>query len=88
MITKKINSEFQFKRIRLSSFVLFGALLIQSFLCYAHFDSHEKTGDVTYGSDPSEIISRFEFRNEYVTLPEDGYLNSSIFRADYAPNEF
>jgi len=87
-MTKKINSECQFKKNRLLSFVFFGVLLIKPLFCDAQVDNHEKTDDVTYGSDPSEIISRLEFRNEYVALPEDGYLNSSIFRVDYAPNEF
>ena len=75
-------------KIRLPSFLFFGVLLIKPLFCDAQVDNHEKTDDITYGSDPSEIISRLEFRNEYVALPEDGYLNSSIFRADYAPNEF
>lgn len=37
-----------------------------------------------HGSDPSEIISRLEFRNEYVDQPEGAYKNSSIFRGEYA----
>lgn len=40
------------------------------------------------GSDPSEIISRLELRNEYLGLPEGGHLNETFLRGDYAPNEY
>jgi len=39
------------------------------------------------GSDPSEIVSRLEARNEYVDLDGEGYLNATIFRGDWAPGE-
>ena len=66
------------------------ALLSQASQCRANEEikTYKNSNQVTYGSDPSEIVSRLEFRNEYVDLPEDGYLNSSIFRGDYAPSEF
>jgi hypothetical protein len=42
---------------------------------------------VMKGSDPSELISRVEVRNEYISLPDDGQQDSSILRIDYAPTE-
>ncbi len=39
------------------------------------------------GSDPSEIISRLEIRNEYLGLSNDGHLNQTYLRGDYAPTE-
>jgi hypothetical protein len=41
----------------------------------------------TKGSDPSEIISRLEIRNEYLSLPDGGHLNQTYLRGDYAPTE-
>ena len=59
--------------------------------CSAESDGPENEGpeydDIdwpSHGSDPSEIISRLEFRNEYVDEPEGAYKNSSIFRGEYA----
>jgi hypothetical protein len=40
------------------------------------------------GSDPSEIVSRIEVRNEYLSLPEDGHSNATIFRGDWAPTDW
>ncbi len=42
----------------------------------------------TLGSDPSEIVSRIEVRNEYLSLPEDGHSNATIFRGDWAPTDW
>ena len=39
------------------------------------------------GSDPSEIISRLEIRNEYLALPDGGHLDQTYLRGDYAPTE-
>ena len=39
------------------------------------------------GSDPSEMITRLEIREEYLSLPDNGYLNQVYLRGDYAPNE-
>jgi hypothetical protein len=39
------------------------------------------------GSDPSEIISRLEICNEYLGLSNDGHLNQTYLRGDYAPTE-
>lgn len=39
------------------------------------------------GSDPSEIISRLEVRNEYLGLTNGGYLDQTYLRGDYAPTE-
>ena len=41
----------------------------------------------TKGSDPSEIVSRLEIRNEYLGLSNDGHLNQTYLRGDYAPTE-
>ena len=41
----------------------------------------------TRGSDPSEIISRLEVRNEYIDLDGEGYINSTVLRGDWAPSE-
>lgn len=40
------------------------------------------------GSDPSEIVSRLELRNEYLRLPEDGHSNATVFRGDWAPTDW
>jgi hypothetical protein len=42
----------------------------------------------TLGSDPSEIVSRIEIRNEYLALPEGGHSNATIFRGDWAPTDW
>ena len=39
------------------------------------------------GSDPSEVISRLELRNEYLDLPDGGHLDQIYLRGDYAPTE-
>jgi hypothetical protein len=41
----------------------------------------------TKGSDPSEIISRLEIRNEYLGLPDGGHLDQTYPRGDYAPTK-
>ncbi|MCX7098842.1 MAG: hypothetical protein NTV43_13150 [Methylococcales bacterium] len=41
----------------------------------------------TKGSDPSEIISRLELRNEYLSLPDGKYLDQVYLRGDYAATE-
>ncbi len=42
---------------------------------------------MTIGSDPSEIVSRLEIRNEYLGLSNDGHLDQTYLRGDYAPTE-
>jgi hypothetical protein len=39
------------------------------------------------GSDPSEIISRLEIRNEYFGFSNGGHLNQTYLRGDYAPTK-
>jgi|GEM_PF-4656861 len=53
-------------------------------------DKEEDYYDIDWparGSDPSEIISRLELRNEYFDEPDGNYRNATIFRGDYAPAE-
>lgn len=40
------------------------------------------------GSDPSEIVSRLEIRNEYLGLSGGGHSNATIFRGDWAPTDW
>lgn len=40
------------------------------------------------GSDPSEIVSRLEVRNEYHGEPGGGYADATIFRGDWAPSDW
>jgi len=40
------------------------------------------------GSDPSEIVSRLEIRNEYLGLPGSGHSNATILRGDWAPTHW
>ena len=69
-------------------FFLVSALLVISNLAGAeNFDTEQENWQVK-GSDPSEIISRLELRNEYLGLPEGGHLNETFLRGDYAPTEY
>jgi hypothetical protein len=47
-------------------------------------DAGEEDGRRTKGSDPSEIVSRLEVRNEYLDLPEGGHSDATVFRGDWA----
>lgn len=44
--------------------------------------------EVARGSDPSEIVSRLEVRNEYIDLDTHGYINTTVLRGDWAPNQY
>lgn len=72
--------------LRRNSYFL--SALVWLFIITKQSLAEETTHQVTYGSDPSEIVTRLEFRNEYIDLPDNGYLNSAFFRGDYAFNEF
>ena len=73
--------------MKLIRFGLIAGLLGVSFVATAeHSEASEEDWKVK-GSDPSEIISRVEIRNEYLGLPDGGHLNQSYLRGDYAPTE-
>src|SRR5512139_3966607 len=42
----------------------------------------------TKGSDPSEIVSRLELRNEYLDLGHGEHSNATIARGDWAPTRW
>jgi hypothetical protein len=42
----------------------------------------------TLGSDPSEIVSRLEVRNEYLGFSGGGHSNATILRGDWAPTRW
>jgi len=51
----------------------------------------EETGPedwVAIGSDPSEIVSRLEVRNEYLDEGSEGFANTTYLRGDWAPSEY
>jgi len=68
-------------------FGLLAALLGISTMSSAGNPESGKDELQTKGSDPSEIISRLEIRNEYLGLPDGGHLNQTYLRGDYAPNK-
>lgn len=91
---KRINGDDFQNPISGEKLILLAAMLVNLFLfVLPAADASESVSeydDIDWparGSDPSEIISRLEFRNEYIGEPEGNYRNASIFRGDYAPSE-
>ena len=69
-------------------FGLIASLLGVSFMATAGNSEGGQEEDWSVkGSDPSEIISRLEIRNEYLGLSNGGHLNQTYLRGDYAPTE-
>jgi hypothetical protein len=71
-------------------FIRFGfitALLGGSFMATAEYPDAGQEDWKVKGSDPSEIISRLEIRNEYLGLPDGGHLDQTYLRGDYAPTK-
>ena len=68
-------------------FGLVAALVGTSTLANAEYLAAGQEEWQAKGSDPSEIISRLEIRNEYLGLPNGGYLDQTYLRGDYAPTE-
>jgi hypothetical protein len=73
--------------MKLIRFGLIAALLDVSSLVIAGKSEAKQEDLKAIGSDPSEIISRLEIRNEYLGLSNDGHLNQTYLRGDYAPTE-
>ena len=73
--------------MKLIRFVLIATLLEVSYQATAGNSQAGQEDLMTIGSDPSEIVSRLEIRNEYLGLSNDGHLNQTYARGDYAPTE-
>jgi hypothetical protein len=73
--------------MKLIHFGLIAGLFGISFMATAKYSEAGEEDLMTIGSDPSEIVSRLEIRNEYLGLSNNGHLDQIYLRGDYAPTE-